>query len=290
MDFLFIFYARLAERVCKGQVRTEREVRRSRVDLQAFVLDSGSRQLAGAWRVISANVGELSLRIAVRNAKGSLADIVPLARELCDRLLETRLANLPEGSATTCRKGCSACCSYLVPISICEALRINQDLNNLPVPQRLHLERTTMSAARTIMDCPPPADGDIEDVSRWYRSLELPCPMLQNHLCQIYDARPLACREYVVDKPAGLCEIESPDSPLELAVSVSQALGALASQLEQSPLEAVMLPLWLAWRYDNEARANRHWPMMDMVKMLINILAQTPEKISAAEKAQPARA
>ena len=265
-------------------------MRRIRTGIKAFVLSDGSRQMAGAWRIISADIGGgPALRIAVRSVQGSLADIVPLARELCDRLLERRLADLPAGSSVTCRKGCSACCSYLVPVSVCEAIRLGQDLSDMPVPQRLRLERATMSAARKIMDFPQPPDGDIEDVSRWYRSLELDCPMLQNHLCQIYDVRPLACREYVVDKPPGLCEIDSLDSPLELSVSVSQALGTLAGQLEQAPLEAVMLPLWLAWQYANQPRANRHWPMMEMVRRLVSILAQTPEQIMARQ-AQPARA
>ena len=260
-----------------GQVRAEYAVRRMQTGLKAFVLDKGSQQLAGAWRVIPVSLGgRLSLRVAVRNVQAGLADIVPLARELCDRLLQADLADLPADSTITCRKGCSACCSYLVPVSVCEALRLSRDIEDMPVPIRLRLERSTMFAARRIIDSPPPDDGDIQTLSQWYRSLELECPMLQNHLCQIYDLRPLVCREYVVDKPASLCEIDSADSPLAITVSVSQALGALASQLEQTPLEAVMLPLSLAWRHDNQARAERHWPMVEMVRRLAAILAQAP--------------
>jgi len=47
-----------------------------------------------------------------------LADIVPPARIICDKIVDTAIQQIRcSGNYIPCIKGCSACCSYLISLS-----------------------------------------------------------------------------------------------------------------------------------------------------------------------------
>jgi len=70
-----------------------------------------------------------------------------------------------------------------------------------------------------------------------------------------------------------------------MPVSVLEALGQLAGELEQTDVEAVMLPLSFAWAQDNLERAQRTWPAVEMVKRFVEILKQKASKKKSPEVA-----
>jgi len=78
-----------------------------------------------------------------------------------------------------CEKGCSYCCyGWLVKLSIAEALYLAKELNSLP-------ERTRKKLAEKL-----------EKYAGLENHENQPCPMLEDSLCIVYNARPYICRTY----------------------------------------------------------------------------------------------
>lgn len=72
-------------------------------------------------------------RIDVIPGMIKLSEIVPLARELSSQIstiIQTKETNT--GICIPCRKGCSACCNYLVPLSIPEAFQLRNEVLAMP--------------------------------------------------------------------------------------------------------------------------------------------------------------
>jgi len=230
--------------------------------------------------------GPVHFRVHVAQRPARLPDLVPLARTLSARLLLVTLDNLRrEGTCVPCRKGCPACCTYMVPLSVPEAFRFWDDVSALPADQHARVSQSCFSAAKKILEAVPqdlggsePAPTDTQTLTSrlggWYAGLRLPCPFLSDGLCTSYQSRPLACREHLVTGSAALCRGEGTAEPcvVPMQVSVLECLGQLAAELEQSELEAVMLPLALPWAQENIERSRRTWPATAMVERFIEIL------------------
>lgn len=225
-----------------------------------------------------------------------LSDIVPLARALSERLCQATLQKLhAEHYEIPCRKGCGACCSYLVPLSAAEVFRLREDISALPGEQGKAVLNACLSAADKILakrpDNPTPSEPgrknpaeEKEQVSKWYAGLELPCPFLSDGACTCYETRPIACREHFVSSPAALCVHGATPEPsvVPMPVSVLECLGELCAELEQREIEAVIMPLALPWALKNHERSTRTWPAGMIVERFIEIL-----KAAAARTRMP---
>lgn len=244
-------------------------------------------------------------RISVTGGQARLSDIVPLARQLSTKLALRMLNRLGRGHEfVPCRKGCSACCSYVIPLSIPEAFRFREEVLDMPVDMgRAVLQRCLDVSSRIIGDMlaeccgggPPrggqaSAEGSTEAsrVVEWYGGLDIACPLISDGLCAHYDQRPTVCREHIVTGSVLACRADKaddlPDGESHIAavpVSVVQALGQLTAELEGSDVEAVMLPLALPWAEDNLERCRRTWPAKFMVERFVEILQQMALKNSA---------
>jgi hypothetical protein len=88
----------------------------------------------------------------------------------------------------------------------------------------------------------------------------------------------------MVTGPAILCDAKGTDEShiVQMPVSVLECLGELTAELEQSNIEAVMLPLALPWALENLERSRRTWPAVFMVERFIGILKAAASKNSAA--------
>ena len=125
--------------------------------------------------------------------------------------------------------------------------------------------------------------ADLALASNWYVGLKLACPFLDNNLCSIYMQRPLACREYFVNGSAGVCRGQRGVAEVvEIPVQLPNALAQLASELEGTSVEAVILPLAPVWCGDNPARAERTWPAAMMVKRFVEIVKAMAREDSTA--------
>lgn len=250
----------------------------------------------------------LCVHIGVRNQPMTLADIVPLARLLCTKVVCAVTQSLRnDGDSIACHKGCSACCRYLVPVSIPEAFCLAKEVVAMPDAKRRFMDESSLLSARCILEATPESflgqgtSADFEgyaklkDVSRWYSEYGLPCPFLLDNVCTIYEQRPLACREHMVIGEAGNCEATSVGQPqvVQMPVSVLASLAQLTSEVEHIPIRAIMLPFALAWCYDNSEYTSHAWPAPQLVGQFVNIFlrlqntgSSNPELLKAISKSQ----
>ena len=93
-------------------------------------------------------------------------DLVFRVDEMCRRIEETL------GPEVTCTRGCDGCCRHfsLFPV---EAVALAAALQNLPSPE---VDRIRVRARASL------PDGS--------------CPLLEEHCCLLYPARPLICRTH----------------------------------------------------------------------------------------------
>jgi len=238
----------------------------------------------------------IHFRISAAQRQARLADIVPAARTLSTKLALAVLQKLrKQQKSVPCRKGCSACCNYLIPLSIPEAFRIRQEVLAMPANQSKAVLKSCLDVAKKILDNSSESSDlypsteilgptHVSRLGRWYAGLKLPCPFLSDGLCTIYEQRPTACREHIVTDSQLLCEAQCSAEPqvVPMPVSVLEALGQLAAELEGTDVEAVMLPLALPWAEENSDRHHRTWPAVMMVQRFVKIIKEMASKNSPA--------
>lgn len=232
----------------------------------------------------------VDLVIDVKNEQARLADIVPLARvvstKITDKVGEIVRLN---GAAIPCGKGCSACCNYLVPLSVPEVFRLREEFFRMPLFRQLFLEERCLSAARRILAEQPPASfaematAGVADsaaellniASSWYADFELSCPFLCRRVCMIYEERPMACREHSVTGCSRTCAGGADEADgIYVPVRMSEVLGRLASELEGTSVEGLIMPLAVIWADENAQRDERTWPAPMMVERFVEIVCE----------------
>jgi hypothetical protein len=222
--------------------------------------------------------------LAAAPAQARLADLVAPVHELADlavRLLRRKTAS--RGTAVPCRRGCSACCRYFVPISPPEAMALADHVACLPPPRREAIELRFASAARAVLSAAPSLQRrpTAEGISRWYWGLKLDCPLLAQRACSAYPLRPVACREHLVTCPPRDCADEqSLQSPLPVPLSLGHVLCQAAADIEGTHSQSLLLPLTLSWAADQSARCERTYPAAELAEALGKAL-QTRQPLAA---------
>jgi Fe-S-cluster containining protein len=216
-----------------------------------------------------------------------LADIVPAARTICGTITETILGQLRlSGVCPPCRKGCTACCNYIVPLSAPEVFQFRREVFPKAKYSPDNLLRTYLLAARRLTHHRPPQDAlanadDLSGLSQWYASLNLACPFLYSGQCVIYHQRPLACREHFVTGSARGCRGSgSKTQVIELPVRMGNILCRLTKELCAVD-DTVLMPLALAWYEENKSLDQRTWPAAAMADLLVEIVQETVCEIYA---------
>ncbi|MHC4754835.1 MAG: YkgJ family cysteine cluster protein [Planctomycetota bacterium] len=238
----------------------------------------------------------INFQAAITEEQAALSDIVPLSRVVSTNIALAVLKKLQETDTfVPCRKGCSACCRYLIPLSVPEVFRLRQEILSLPADKRKLILNRILESAELILQSGfrnfettgTPGNFVLDHLGKWYAELQLSCPLMDENLCIMYAERPTACREHIVTASASLCQLESFENPnvVEIPFSINEALGQLAGELEGTEVEAVMLPLSVPWADDNLARSKRKWPTVMMVERFFGILktlaSQADQKIPA---------
>ncbi len=237
----------------------------------------------------------LATSLEVDCAPASLADVVPFARQLADQATVIAIRQARQaGQAISCRKGCAACCKYLIPLSVPELLCFEREYplhrNQLgpSLDERFHQAMVRIVEAGqpeptddySDDDSDEKADENSEDaaahVGRWYDSLQLNCPFLANGVCTIYQARPIACRQHLVVSAPESCEGFQPQRghALPTHLAVCETLTELATEFGQMPAESVMLPLAPLWLEQNVHLAERTWPAEQLFGRFAELLSR----------------
>lgn len=231
----------------------------------------------------------LTGRIFVADRPAGLAEVVPIARSLSDEIARRVIKhNEQAGLDIPCKKGCAACCRYLVPLSIPEVFRLWDELQATPAARQRQVMSAFVNASQQILRASPPpapqtraASGENPQDSQkalnhWYADIDVDCPFLEREICTAYPFRPIACREHAVTSSPEHClpEEDNQVRRLELPFSLVEALGILAAEMEKTDIESIMLPFTPAWRQINHDRARRTWPAPDLFKRFAAIVSR----------------
>jgi Fe-S-cluster containining protein len=159
-------------------------------------------------------------------------------------------ATRKSGDRLACRPGCTECCMGPFPISQLDAWRLREGLAQLGEQDAARAERVRRrvreSALRLAPDYPGDAStgtldegGDAEERFADFADSE-PCPALdpESGLCDLYAARPLACRTFGqpvrVGEAVGVCE-------LCFQGAGEEEIAACAAEIDVDALEAPLL-------------------------------------------------
>lgn len=252
-------------------------------------MDRPTTQATGAARAqapspsqaLSLTLGDFCLQLPLPPGDGqvTLSQLVAPARAICDQLVDAlRRRASQQNHPISCHKRCSACCRYLVPLSVPEALLLPTEASALTPPRT---QGALLAAARKLLRAgPPPALAGLErrqatrTLSDWYIDADVTCPFLSNSCCRIYAQRPLACREHLAQSTPQSCMPHAIDRGLlvNCRASVATALSDLAAELEGTSPEAVMLPLAWPWWQENRRRNEARYPAQRAIRRLVQLI------------------
>lgn len=226
-------------------------------------------------------------RVGFLQREITLSQIVPLARAICDKVTSVVPdKKKDQGEEIPCEKGCSACCYYLVPLSVPEVFRLNEDIFSFSRSRQRVILRACLLAARQMTKRKLPEyfddieamisssnDAGLSKLSGWYKDFELSCPFLQNKKCSIYEQRPMVCRGHLVKGKSSGCKVEKGTAEVvSTPVKIEEVLSQLTSELENKEQEAIILPLATVWFHENIGRHERSWPAVKVVERLFEII------------------
>ena len=159
--------------------------RRKRTDHSAAQKAQLDRVLELAYRQTRAAIASARAAATGAERRAALAEVHRRTAVLVGELTEAFFATEPKGpetrAALACRRGCSFCCHVNVQVSIPEAVAIAEHLNGRPE------QRARLLAAQ-------PVTAGLHPAERLDR--RIPCPLLEDGACSIYEQRPRACRAH----------------------------------------------------------------------------------------------
>ena len=126
------------------------------------------------------------------------------------------------GEEISCKAGCGACCSHVVPIAEVEVYQIAELVENMPEPRQSKIKRRFSEAVEHFEaigwfervqktgnlkapENPEYVPTELMDAAMEYFDQGISCPFLEDNSCSIHENRPLSCREYLVTSPAKNC-------------------------------------------------------------------------------------
>ncbi|MBI5725056.1 MAG: YkgJ family cysteine cluster protein [Planctomycetes bacterium] len=245
------------------------------------------------WEVFNLKLdilgGPLHAQLAVADHAMRLGDVIPLARRICDEMVDAVKRHLKvHDKRLTCKIGCSYCCRHLLPISVPEAMRLLTEISLLPPDRQSMVMKSFGESAMKIMESRPDEigreilamsrsdnDAAAKALCRWYHSLHLDCPFLYDGACAIYSARPLTCREFMSVNPAENCRDPNPDRGGCVAVPFSMAdvMMTLTAELTGRRADTVLMALWQNWHHENRDAYDLSWPGPMICAKFFDILA-----------------
>ncbi len=214
----------------------------------------------------------LPLRIGVRNGPAKLADIAPMARALSSKITDAGLRHFERKDKTIpCRKGCAACCHYIVVLTAPDAFRLVEEVLEM-LPQRRKEVIKSFSKANEWFEQQHASNSQRAGIFPWYRKLRYPCPFLHNNQCTIYENQLIVCREWMVIGTDQQCRKENKVRRVLPLVHIGDVLKQLVGRLEDKPPEDVILPTVFEWYSHNTRRSRRTWPAKLLVEQFLEIL------------------
>lgn len=214
----------------------------------------------------------IDVDLGVASDAATLRDLWAPARAASEAITSAvREAEAARGVTPSCREGCAACCTHLVPISTLEAARLADAVAALPARERDATRARFGEAVRRLeraglLDRKAPkgraaltvaieaGESAWDAVSARYRALGLACPLLVHRRCSLYDERPLVCREYLVATAPERCagdgtEVVALPRPARMSEVLADATAAITGEA----ITSIPLVLALEWSAQHAA-------------------------------------
>lgn len=152
-----------------------------------------------------------------------------LRRKIVERLDQDAaefIGNKANGIA--CRKGCSACCHTLTEITVLDAMELAQELKARRTPEEITALRKKTEEL----------GAAVAELSREEKFIQrIACPLLDDNLCTVYEARPVVCRSYF-STDLEICETGVPGST-RLDWGLNILMNDMSKAMEVSHLFAI---------------------------------------------------
>lgn len=215
--------------------------------------------------------GPLTGKLTVNTGPTRLAELVPSILAFAEGLIGLALREeRKQGREISCRQGCTACCHYLIPLSVPEVFYLSDLLTPWPPNQQREVAgrftnivgQLQSRGLSTQMLNPDNTNEQNFQLGKEYFQLGLPCPLLSDGSCLIYQGRPIACREYHVTTPAEWCSTpaENPVRSVKLPVAIPVVLARLCAELLDRPAQLIPLSCSMHWAQQNDEINQRTWP------------------------------
>ncbi len=219
---------------------------------------------------------KLNINLGISKDKTTLVELVPAARQISDKISSSVIQYLQEqGHNIPCKAGCNKCCKYLVPATVPESLRLNDELEIMDKWQREQINIKCLVNSKKILENKTLQGKNIQQIAESYDHLEMSCPFLKYGKCSIYNCRPLVCREHLVVGSEQSCLEKNPRlKVIQMPLRMSDVLAMLTSELEGREIEAVILPLYTAWYENNHQRKFNTWPSFMVAERLASLMVQ----------------
>lgn len=148
--------------------------------------------------------------------------ILPVLQEMTNKFVDIGVKEAARrGELVSCKKGCGACCSQIVPISEIEVYHIADLVAEMPEARRKVIKERFEKASRHFHEIgiferidanPDFSTEEIRKIATEYFQENVSCPFLEDQSCSIHPVRPLSCREYLVTSPAEICSAPTPET------------------------------------------------------------------------------
>jgi len=222
-----------------------------------------------------------------------LLELLPAARELTHKATAIAIRKArQQGKEISCKAGCGICCRQLVAISVVEAQAIADVVAALPYNRQdvilerfasaiLHLEQAKLlnpQHRRGHRGLIAHGAGErrtlIDEVSKRYFKLQIPCPFLEDESCSIYPDRPLVCREYHVTSSAEHCAAlyQSPVEKVDLPLHMGDVLASTVARFTGIRDQTIPLILALEWVESQEDKLNQPHDGKEMFMSLLSAI------------------
>jgi Fe-S-cluster containining protein len=212
--------------------------------------------------------------ISICNEPTRLSDLAPPIHALADGVVGLAVKRAGrEGRILSCRAGCGICCCQLVPLAPAEVFYLAERILAQPIAERIPVLKRFQSIEdtlnRTGLIHAISSLGETNDnntIAREYFRLGLSCPFLVENSCSIHEWRPIACREYNVTSPPGLCAdpFTNAISAIRVHRRASAGLSRLCTQVAGLPPGLVPMPLLFDYYETYRDVSERTWPGVEL--------------------------
>jgi Fe-S-cluster containining protein len=231
-----------------------------------------------------------ALRVQITAPKGLTrpSSLLPQFQSLADSFVAHAVkATEEEGLRISCKKGCGACCSQVVPISDIEAQSLRKLVSLMPEGRRNQIKARFVAARESLhkaglleklLNPEKIREGEVNQLGLQYFAQGIACPFLEEGSCSIHPDRPISCREYLVTSPAENCARPQRDNIrcVNMPMKISKAIRRLGD-----PDGSPWLPLILALDHADSKRAQPpKYTGPELVQMLF-------ARLTDAEKSHP---